>query len=121
MFDIACEDIDHDELRDQLLYVTSSFKVPKERIHDVPRSGKAVVLIQPQDGTHVQGDESLVDFVHPDECCYWFGATNKHLELNGVEPVAKLFIPHELTWTLYASQAVAITLYDRYVKRGGFG
>ena len=45
---------------------------------------------------------------------------NGQLTLN--HPVdAKLYIPHSPTWSMFASQAAAIVLYDRLVKRGSFG
>lgn len=109
-------------LRDQFLYAARSFHVQSDNVlrGTIP-DNVDVILIQPQDGEHVQGDVGLVDYTHPDSCCYLFGGSDSHLELDGVSPVAKIYIPHAKTWNLFAPQAAAVVLYDRYVKRGGFG
>lgn len=120
MIHIACLDkLDADGLGNQIDYAGRSFGLGVEQIHDSPPVGLPVVLVQPTDGEHVQGDTSLVDFTHPDECVYLFGASNGHVPPG--EYAAKVYIPHQKSWTMFAPQAVAVVLYDRYVKRGTFG
>lgn len=127
MIHIACKDMAagesaaHVQLNDQLLYVAKSFSIDQAQLHDSPPPGFDVVLIQPADGEHVEGTDSLVPFVHPEDCVYLFGGSDSHLTLDGIVPVSKIYIPHVATWNMFASQAAAIVLYDRYVKRGGFG
>lgn len=105
---------------DELLTVARSFDVEEGQVHDSPPLGMPVILFQPLDGRFVQGENSLVDFVHPDDCCYLFGASHGQVTLD--HPVdGKIYIPSVPTWALFASQAAAIVLYDRFVKRGGFG
>jgi hypothetical protein len=107
-------------LADELMTVARCFRLEPAQVHESPPEGFPIILLQPSDGVHVQGESSLVDFVHPDDCVYMFGATHGILELS--DPVdTKIYIPHSPTWDLFASQAAAIVLYDRFVKRGGFG
>lgn len=120
MIYIATKDKLDEHLVPLLDYVCRSFGLGADQLIDSPPAGLPVILVQPQDGTYVQGDTNLVDFTHPDDCVYLFGGTHGNLELD-FEPDAKLYIPHQPTWNLYAPQAVAIVLYDRYVKRGDFG
>lgn len=86
-----------------------------------------VVLVQPnQSGVVIKGETSLVDFVHPEDCLYFFGddlddLTLRHLEYYGVDPDFKVYIPQSWEWSMYAASAVSIVLYDRFVKRGDFG
>lgn len=126
MIHIACKDKAASEQgdlshADELIYVAESFRLAKNQVHESPPAGLPVIVIQPTDGTYIQGKESLVDFEHPDDCVYLFGASHGHLEPDGIVPEKSVFIPHVETWNLFASQAAAIVLYDRYVKRGGFG
>ena len=85
---------------------------------------RPVIVLAAADGKYVQGDQSLVDFIHPENAIYLFGGSKSNLndedDLGGVVPDALVYIPtveHEM----YSHAAAYITLYDRYVKRGGFG
>lgn len=120
MIHLASLEMRDEALSTELDYVARSFGLTAAQVHEEPPANLPIILIQPQDGFHVQGESSLVDFVHPDDCVYLFGASNGHLELNQ-DVAAKVYIPHQPTWNLFASQAAAIVLYDRLVKRGSFG
>lgn len=127
MIHVACNDLsapdggaDSLSLSDEMMYVCRSFGLGKDQIHHSPPDGLPVILLQASDGRYVQGENSLVDFVHPDDCVYLLGATNEQLTL-GFSVDAKIYIPNTPTWSMFASQAAAITLYDRFVKRGSFG
>lgn len=127
MIHVACKDFLAPDgaagvvsLSDELHYVCRSFGLSPEQCHESPPDGLPVILLQPQDGRHTQGEDSLVDFVHPDDCVYLFGASNEQLTL-GIEVAAKIYIPNTPTWSMFASQAAAIALYDRFVKRGSYG
>lgn len=79
-----------------------------------------LVLLAPQSGRYVQGTQSLSDFVHPDDCCYLFGADNQFMttELLGREPDHAVYIPTSTTDTMYSFMAGAVTLWDRVMKHG---
>lgn len=82
-----------------------------------------VVLAHPE-GRYVKGTESLVDFVHPDDAIYLFGASMANLsdedDLGGRVPDHTIFIP-SVEYEMYSFAAGYLTLYDRFVKRGDFG
>jgi len=84
---------------------------------------RPLVVLAPQAGRYVQGTESLADFVHPEDAIYLFGGSHENLsetELGTRVPDHLVFIPlveHEC----FAAAAGYITLWDRYVKRGGHG
>jgi hypothetical protein len=128
MIHVACNDLsapdgggaDSLSLSDEMMYVCRSFGLGKDQIHHSPPDGLPVILLQSSDGRYVQGEDSLVDFVHPDDCVYLLGGSNEQLRLS--RPVdAIIYIPNTPTWSMFASQAAAIVLYDRFVKRGSFG
>lgn len=67
------------------------------------------------------GAVSLKDFVHPENCIYLFGPSNRVLaepELAGCDPIAKVYIPSVDGTELFAAQAAAVVLWDREMKRG---
>lgn len=90
---------------------------------DLPAAPK-LVIIQPQDGRYIQGTESLDDFVHPDDAIYFFGGGHDNMsdevDLGGRVPDALVYIPR-VAFNLHSPLAGAVVLWDRYVKRGGFG
>lgn len=73
-----------------------------ESINDLGR--KKLVYVE-------QGGTPLSDFKHPKTCIYVFGSDYGSLEK------ADVSIDSELG--LYAEQACAIVLHDRYIKHGG--
>ena len=60
----------------------------------------------------------------PEDAIYLFGGSHVNLsdedDLGGRIPDALVYIP-SVQHEMYAYAAGYITLYDRYVKRGGFG
>lgn len=81
-------------------------------------------MLQAQDGRYLQGNESLVDFTHPEDAVYLFGASDLNLSIEddfgAKEPDHLVYIP-TIEHEMYSFSAGYITLYDRFVKRGGFG
>ena len=85
---------------------------------DVP--GPMVLMI-PENGVNFPGETPLPEFVHPDECCYMFGADNIHLSedhLGARLPEHRVYIPTATKDTMYSFMAGAVTLWDREMKRG---
>ncbi len=120
MIYLATQELLDKELASDLAYVARSFDLPAEQVVLTPPDGLPIILLQQQDGRYVQGEESLVDFSHPDECTYLLGQSHGQLTLD-YDVAYKLFIPSVPTWSMFTSQATAIVLYDRLVKRGSFG
>ncbi len=85
---------------------------------------RPVIVLSHIAGQYIKGDESLADFVHPENAIYLFGGSYSHLndedDLGGRVPDAKVYIP-TIKHDMYGHAAGYITLWDRYVKRGGFG
>jgi hypothetical protein len=75
-----------------------------------------IVYLAPQNGTYIQGNISLVDYVHPESCCYVFGPNDSSLQSS--EPGDKVYIPTNNDWQYYNWMVGAITFYDRRVKNG---
>jgi hypothetical protein len=90
---------------------------------ELPLTRRLVVLAH-QEGRYIKGDQSLVDFVHPDNAIYLFGGSHDNLndedDLGGRVPDALVFIP-TIEHECFGHAAAYMTLWDRYVKRGGFG
>lgn len=80
-----------------------------------------LVLLAPQSGRYVQGDVSLVDFQHPQDCTYMFGADHVNMSEDYLgNRVAEhcVYIPTDTSDQMYSFMAGAITLYDRLIKNG---
>jgi tRNA(Leu) C34 or U34 (ribose-2'-O)-methylase TrmL len=76
------------------------------------------VLVQPQNGRNLQGEHSLIDFVHPENAVYIFGPDDGHLQAAAYD--TSVYIPQADGRTvLWSHQAAAIVLYDRLVKSNG--
>ncbi len=85
---------------------------------DIP-SALSLVLLAPENGLNVQGDESLVDFVHPDDVVYWFGSDSRHIELElfeGRSPDHKVFVPVDTADQAYSFMVYGIVAWDRRCK-----
>lgn len=85
---------------------------------------RPLIVLAPVEGRYIQGDQSLADFVHPEDAVYLFGATQANLnnedDLGDRVPDALVYIP-TVKLECYSHSAAYMTLWDRYVKRGGFG
>ncbi len=90
---------------------------------DLPAEPKLIVL-QPQDGRYIQGDTDLAGFVHPDDAIYFFGGNHDNMsddpDLAGRVPDSVVFIPR-VKHNFHSPMAGAVVLWDRYMKRDGFG
>jgi len=105
-------------------YLTRVFGIPTESVLlSVDQVGqRPVVLVQSRDGVLITGDTDLTDFQHPEDVCYFFGASNgiiKPSDLSWLNVLARVYIPSVPTWELYAPQAAAIVLWDRKMKARG--
>lgn len=84
----------------------------------------SLVVLSPPDARFIPGTISLQDFAHPEDVIYLFGGSQDVLsdedDLGGRVPDSVVYIPtvkHEC----YSHAAAYMALWDRYVKRGGFG
>ena len=79
-----------------------------------------LVVLSPSHGQYVKGDESLVDFEHPDDAIYYFGDDRSALGLEriGRPPDHKVFIPTASKDDLFSWQAYAMVAWDRVMKSG---
>ena len=78
---------------------------------DVP-----IVLMAPQSGRVIPGNESLDTFCHPDDAIYWFGPdTSEHMNDAYLPRRAdcKVYIPTDTVDQMFAHVACAVTLWDR--------
>jgi hypothetical protein len=76
-----------------------------------------IVIAAPLDGKNIQGEVSLVDFIHPEECIYWFGPDDRDTQsedIAGLNIHSKVYIPGDRH--LWSGQASTVFLYDRMVK-----
>lgn len=80
-----------------------------------------LVVLSPDNGRYIQGNESLLTFQHPETCCYLFGSDSVPLNedhLGARIPEHIVYIPHDTPDTMYSFIAGALTFYDRRMKRG---
>ena len=85
---------------------------------DLP-SDYSIVLLAPTNGANIQGDTSLVDFVHPANAVYWFGSDANHIDdevFANRAPDSKVFIPTDSVDQMYADSAWAVVAWDRRCK-----
>jgi hypothetical protein len=87
-----------------------------EELPDMP-----LVVMQPRTGVHVQGVESLSDFVHPDDAIYLFGPDEAKLPLamlGSRVPEHRVYIPTVTDREMYSFVAFAIVMWDRRMTLG---
>ncbi len=75
-----------------------------------------VVVIQPINGDFFKGDQSLLEFDHPDEAIYAFGGTVTRLTLGDLHGLDNKTTVHIPIGDLDPAQAGALVLWDRFVK-----
>ncbi len=84
-------------------------------------SDRPLVVLAPPDDKYIHGNESLDDFVHPEDAIYLFGGSHGNLndedDLGGRVPDSLVYIP-TVKHNMYSHAAGYQTLRDRYVKRG---
>lgn len=73
-----------------------------------------IVAVQPVSSPTFPGEISLLDFEHPSDVVYLFGADHVHNEK--VDVLASVYIPMPNNKCIWSVQAAAIVLYDRYAK-----
>lgn len=122
MIKILCPDADSESpYRDAWLYMACSFGLKKSDFVSDMSDALSVVYVQSEGGRFFQGTESLVTFEHPENCVYVFGGNDTAAQKEPDNVERSIFIPASPTWEFFNHQAAAIVLYDRFVKRGGFG
>lgn len=95
--------------------------IPVSTADELP--DRPLVVLAPQDGRYFKGTQSLGRFNHPDGAIYMFGGSHQNLtpeELGSRTPDHIVFIP-TVEYEMYSHAAGYLVLYDRMVKRGGFG
>ena len=78
--------------------------------------GKRIVVLSPQNGGGLIGEEPLSSFEHPETCVYYFGADMETLTGEEIEGSYYVYIDMPIQDQIWASQAASIVLYDRYIK-----
>ena len=81
-----------------------------------------LVVLAPTNGRYFQGEESLHDFEHPEECVYLFGSDHRPLsedQMGSRVPDHLVYIPTATADTCYSFVAGAMALYDRELKSHG--
>lgn len=85
---------------------------------DLPTEPTLVVLTG-LDGEYIQGDVSLVDYVHPENAIYWVGDDHSSLTQASIgerTDYDAVYIPVEKS--LFSTMALSIALFDRQLKNG---
>jgi hypothetical protein len=81
---------------------------------------RPLVVLAPQESKYIVGEESLKDFVHPDDAIYMFGGS--HCSMTGVDlggRVADHYVYIPLVKNeCFSHSAAYITLWDRELKDG---
>lgn len=83
--------------------------------------GVSLVLLAPDNGAYLQGDESLAGFVHPENVAYWFGSDSNHIQaevFNNRAPDHIVYIPTDSIDQMYAAASWAVVSWDRRSKGG---
>jgi hypothetical protein len=84
-------------------------------------SKRPLIILSGLESRYIKGDQSLDDFVHPEDAIYLFGGSHENLsdedDLGGRVPDALVYIP-TVDLECYGHSAAYMTLRDRYVKRG---
>lgn len=76
-----------------------------------------IIVLSPKDGSKIQGEKSLYEFIHPENAVYFFGSDTRNLHddhLKGRE-YQTVYIPH--TGHIYSFEAAAMVVYDRKLKQ----
>ena len=82
---------------------------------------RPIVIVQPPNGVYIAGEESLIDFNHPEDAVYIFGNDYKHLTeemLEGLVSDHTVYVPQSTHHDMYAITAASCVFYDRMVKSG---
>ena len=81
--------------------------------------GIPVVVMTPIEARYVKGEIALDNFEHPEDCVYWFGSDHVNVteeQLEGLDVVARVYIPTPTVDQMYSWQAFAVTAWDRRLR-----
>jgi len=84
-------------------------------VHNLP---DPIIVLSPEDGSKIQGKESLYTFEHPEDAVYFFGSDTRdlhHEHLEGRE-YKTVYIPN--SGFMHSFTAAAMVIYDRKLKMG---
>lgn len=89
--------------------ITTAAELPDDR---------PLVVLAPQAGTYIQGDEDLKTFVHPENAIYMFGPSHVHLNEDDMGGrVADHYVYIALVESeCFAHAAAYMTLWDQQAK-----
>jgi hypothetical protein len=90
-----------------------------ETVAELP-ADRPLVVLAPQAGQFIQGDENLIDFVHPENAIYLIGPSHACLNddhMGGRVPDHCVYIPL-VKDECFSHAAGYIVLWDRMVKNG---
>lgn len=78
-----------------------------------------LIVLTPQDGSKLQGEQSLYDFVHPENAVYYFGGDRSDLRHSALQgrPYTSVYIPD--SGFMHSFTAAAMVVYDRKLKSHG--
>lgn len=88
--------------------------------YDELPENRPLVALTPKLGRYLHGEEALNAFVHPEAPIYIFGGSFSNLAFDSRQPDSCVYIP-TVEYECFSHAAAYMTLWDRYVKRGGFG
>jgi len=102
--------------------ITNLYSGKYDQLYDVTKiKNKQMVVLAPPNGLYIQGVESLVDFIHPENALYFFGSDHVYLEeeeYGGLIPNNYVYIPQHDRHDMYSFCAASCVFYDRLVKNG---
>ena len=108
-----------------LPHLNNIFKdaIQVETLTELPED-EQIILMAPQTGRFIQGDESLYDFVHPENAIYMFGPNHVNLTLeddfwDGRMPDHRVYVTVDTNDEMFNWIAGTVTLYDRRLKSNG--
>ena len=89
-----------------------------EEANELP-ADHSLILLAPQNGLNLQGDESLSDFSHPADAIYYFGSDSAHIpaeKFDTRQPDNKVYIPVDTNDQMYSFTAWCVVAWDRRQK-----
>lgn len=90
--------------------ITSPSELPEDH---------TLVLLAPQNGLNLQGDEPLSTFVHPENVVYWFGDDSRHIQaevFNDRAPDHLVYINTDTNDQMYSFSSYLVVAWDRRCK-----
>lgn len=86
-------------------------------ISELPNDS-TLVIFNPENGRTIQGEQSLFDYVHPENAIYYYGSDSETMQIEDFEgkEYDKVFIPTDTVDNMYSFVAYATTMHDRRLK-----